>query len=242
MQKNKRLVYVDCLRGVAMWMVVYSHIVSFSMGHIQPSPLGRFFSAVMLPLFFFISGFCAYKENLTVASLGRQLLGKTRAILIPTVVMFLLFMLYSDSNPLEVVTRYDKGGYWFTWVLFQIMLIYLVFCTIASGVKQEWARWIVMASPLLLFSAFSHIVGFTSQTAVTLELVKVYGYYVYFLLGLLVRRFDSQITAVLSKTWANALLFVVAAVSYIEIGGGYLLDYQCGSNILLIPADGGLFV
>lgn len=221
--ERKRLVYVDCLRGVAMWMVVYSHIVSFAMGHIAPSPLGRFFNAVMLPLFFFISGFCAYKENLTVAGLGRQLLGKTRAILIPTVVMFLLFMLYSGANPLEVAMRYDKGGYWFTWVLFQILLIYLAVCTVASRVKHEWARWMVLASPLLMFSAFSHLVGFTSQTAVTLELVKVYGYYVYFLLGLLVRRFDSQIAAALSRGRANGLLFVAAAVSYIEIGGGICL-------------------
>jgi hypothetical protein len=204
---------------MAMWMVVYSHIVSFSMGHIEPSPLGRFFSTIMLPLFFFISGFCAYKENLTVAQLGKQLLAKTRAILLPTVVMFLLFMLYSGSNPLDVASRYDKGGYWFTWVLFQILLIYLVFCTIASRMKHEWGKWLVLASPLLLFSAFSHLVGFTSKMAVTLELVKVYGYYVYFFLGLFVRRFNIQITAVLSKSWANALLFVAAVISYIEIGG-----------------------
>lgn len=52
-----RLKYIDCLRGAAMFMVVYSHIMSFCLTDYTPSPIGAWMRAVMLPLFFFISGY-----------------------------------------------------------------------------------------------------------------------------------------------------------------------------------------
>lgn len=110
---NKRIQYIDCLRGAAMLMVVYSHVLSFMMGRLQPSPLGLYMRDIMLPLFFFISGFCAYKSNRvwSLRSFGQQVWGKTRAILIPTIIMFLLMMLYSGQNVMDVIFRYDKSGY-----------------------------------------------------------------------------------------------------------------------------------
>lgn len=96
-----------------MLMVVYSHVLSFMMGRLRPSPLGQYMRDIMLPLFFFISGFCAYKSNRewSLRSFGLQVWGKTRAILIPTIIMFLLMMLYSGQNVMNVIFRYDKSGY-----------------------------------------------------------------------------------------------------------------------------------
>lgn len=63
-----RLKYRDCLRGAAMFMVVYSHSMSFCLTGYAPSPLGAWMRAVMLPLFFFISGYVSYKAVPTVAA------------------------------------------------------------------------------------------------------------------------------------------------------------------------------
>lgn len=73
MIQYKRLQYIDCLRGAAMLIVVYSHVLSFMMGRLQPSPLGLYMRDIMLPLFFFISGFCAYKANV-LSTIGRNTL------------------------------------------------------------------------------------------------------------------------------------------------------------------------
>ncbi len=35
MKNTIRLNYIDCLRGAAMLMVVYSHVLSFMMGRLQ---------------------------------------------------------------------------------------------------------------------------------------------------------------------------------------------------------------
>lgn len=54
---NKRLEYLDCLRGIVMLMVVFSHTCGeFSLNCKDFFWLNRIFSIVMLPGFFFISG------------------------------------------------------------------------------------------------------------------------------------------------------------------------------------------
>lgn len=113
MSQTTRLPHIDALRGLAMLMVVYSHLLTFSMGGITPSLLGQLMNELMLPLFFFISGFCSFKSNfvLTLKGWGKQVVAKTQAILITTVVMFAFFMLYSQNDMLFYLFRYDKSGF-----------------------------------------------------------------------------------------------------------------------------------
>lgn len=224
----QRLKHIDCLRGVSMLMVVYSHVLSFCFGHLQPSPFGQFMQDEMLPLFFFISGYCAYKvgRKWTASSFGRNLLQKTRAILIPTIVMFMLFMLYSSQNPMEVAFQYDKSGYWFTWVLFQILLLYYVSDIIASRFENRIVKALVVSAPLVLFVPFTRIVGYNSQVATFFEWIKVNGFYFFFFSGVLVRMFATEFERLMSNRYANALLLIVAIASYNLMPGGVKRRYS----------------
>lgn len=82
MVSTRRFLYIDCLRGVAMIMVVYAHVLSFMLDGITPSPFGQYMRDIMLPLFFFISGFCAYKKDKTYdyLELFKQIKGKVKQI------------------------------------------------------------------------------------------------------------------------------------------------------------------
>ena len=54
---NKRLEYLDCLRGIVMLMVVFTHTCGhFCLNCKDFFWLNHIFSIVMLPGFFFISG------------------------------------------------------------------------------------------------------------------------------------------------------------------------------------------
>lgn len=54
---NKRLDYLDCLRGMVMLMVVFCHICgNFCLKTTDSFWLDRIFSILMLPSFFFVSG------------------------------------------------------------------------------------------------------------------------------------------------------------------------------------------
>lgn len=216
---KQRLVYIDCLRGLAMLMVVYSHVLSFSMGGLTPSPIGMWMRNVMLPLFFFISGFCIYKNSdvtrrLTIKAFCHQIWSKTKTILIPTVVMFLLYMLYCHKDILHYATVYDKGGYWFTWVLFQILAFYYIALLAAGRVRNQLAKIAVLCLPLLLFQIFSHFVGFSSETAVIFEWVKVKQFYLFFLAGWIVRKYDSRVMNALRQPAVNLSLLVATVLIF----------------------------
>lgn len=56
-----RIKYIDCMRGVTMFLVVYHH-VAYNLGIMQQdSATVDFFLSFRMPVFFFISGFIAYK-------------------------------------------------------------------------------------------------------------------------------------------------------------------------------------
>ena len=61
---NKRSEYLDCLRGIVMLMVVFSHTCGeFCLNCKDFFWLNRIFSIVMLPGFFFISGWFTTTYN-----------------------------------------------------------------------------------------------------------------------------------------------------------------------------------
>lgn len=57
---TQRLEYIDVLRGVAMLMVIFCHCTQFALGMEENAGcVASVFSAVMLSLFFFVSGIFA---------------------------------------------------------------------------------------------------------------------------------------------------------------------------------------
>lgn len=85
-----------------------------------------------MPLFFFISGFLAYKNDLFCCQSFWQLVLKKAKIQIPSTIIFFTLCVIICSpdikdafvNFVTFIQRSDKGGYWFTIVLFYMFLIY----------------------------------------------------------------------------------------------------------------------
>lgn len=60
--KSDRLGYIDCIRGLMMLMVVFHHIETFSLFQFSyETEIAKFFQLFRMPMFFFISGFLAFK-------------------------------------------------------------------------------------------------------------------------------------------------------------------------------------
>lgn len=53
---KQRLVYVDCMRGIAMLMVIFCHVEVFCFGIQEKEIIASAVSIPMLSNFFFISG------------------------------------------------------------------------------------------------------------------------------------------------------------------------------------------
>lgn len=129
METKTRLDYIDALRGFAMLLVVYHHLVVMGLrdsGYV--SPVNEVLRSFFMPLFFFISGFVSYKSGRawTLSYVSAFLLRKARKMLIPTIVMFVLCTLFFKLDIVEYLSVSFKCGYWFTWSLFCMMFIWTV--------------------------------------------------------------------------------------------------------------------
>ena len=160
--KKPRMEWLDALRGFTMIMVVANHVaqIGFEEQWKHSSSL-QFLLLFRMPLFFFISGFLAYKASQVwdLRNLGTLVLKKMRVQLIPTICFFLLAtaILKPSFWPglEESFHSPTKGGYWFTLVLLYMFLIYYPFAYLESKITSLFSKnkafWISAALIALLF-------------------------------------------------------------------------------------------
>ena len=144
---KQRLEWLDALRGFTMLMVVTNHVYGF--GFDTNTKYSMFMSVCLLfrmPLFFFISGFLAYKASFSWnwRDTSQLIAKKLRVQIVPTVVFMTAYvaivakdfwarMEYAWTSP-------TKGGYWFTMVLLEMFLVYYAVCWIASSAPSRPPR------------------------------------------------------------------------------------------------------
>ena len=133
---RKRIEWIDALRGFTMILVVFSHVETFGLDiHSNGDGINDFFRLFRMPLFFFVSGFIAYRMN-EVWDWNHykgSMLKKLKVQLIPMLFFGLLFAFTVFPYRYEVLTEKpiptffnspDKIGYWFTEVLLEMFVIY----------------------------------------------------------------------------------------------------------------------
>lgn len=112
------------MKGMTMLLVVYGHILYFGYGEKYFFNSWQFNNVLMLfrmPLFFFVSGFLLYKADFlwNFSNSWNFIKKKFRVQVIPTLFWGGLFGLFFSRSLWDMCCVYDKGGYWFTWALFE---------------------------------------------------------------------------------------------------------------------------
>ena len=235
--KKPRLGWLDALRGFTMILVVTNHVAlkSFDM-KIRWSVALQLFLLFRMPLFFFISGFLAYKANLlwNLPTLARLVGKKIRVQMIPTIVFFLFAACVIRTEP-DFLTAVDtmlhsttKGGYWFTLALLYMFIIYYLFSYLES--KLKWKSCL----PILSFFVLSMVVYETcwlprdfwwayghrpmvydSWLHVT-SLFQVMQYMPFFLYGNIVRRYWDQSQRIMDSRWFYPVIMVAVIFCTLE--------------------------
>lgn len=123
---NKRIGYIDALRGFTMILVVFSHIPISG-----DTDINQVFILFRMPLFFFISGFISFRrgQSWSGADTRFRLRSKIRTMILPATLVGLIYTLaynqvYDPVPITELFTRTTKMGYWFTFALFNMLVIY----------------------------------------------------------------------------------------------------------------------
>lgn len=189
---QKRLAYLDALRGFTMILVVFAHVEGITFKVWPPTFLNELFLLFRMPLFFFISGFIGYKADLVWDRHVWWSLSSKKLLvqLLPTMILGTIYAYgYLHVSFGEFVMSKAKLGYWFTLVLLEMYLIvYTLNLLLYKSVPHAFKRWQLGALALvsILFLSLVFILpSFTSQYSLgeLLSLHSLFEYFPYFAFG-----------------------------------------------------------
>ena len=209
---TKRIEYIDALRGFCMYLVVYAHIWGYgyhadgliSFKHI----LGNFF----LVLFFFVSGFVAYKKDVqwTGNTIVKMLRKKFVQLIIPSVVFCFLFCIY-DHHSYNPLWHVSTSWYWFTVQLFLFFLFYYLTMMVTRNTSDNTKNLSLIAVAVILYLfSFSHVLFERTQAGATLFSylgMENWRLYIFFCIGVLMREHIEVV-----KRWINNPIAMAAFI------------------------------
>lgn len=205
-----------------MFLVVLGHVLGATYGiGGYDSVLGSVLLTFRMPMFFFISGYIAYKavERWSVGFYIENMRKKAKVQIIPTIFFFSLFSLCMGGNPLSVF-EYGFGGYWFTIVLFEMFIIYYTL----SLVGRYTSRKIVDVG-LITLSVIGVIclifLRNDSRLWNVLCLENLTKYFQFFAFGILCRKYGEVFIGYMKSDRFRAviiLLFIGCLLLYFDDG------------------------
>ncbi len=200
--KEGRMRVFDAIRGLSMFLVVFGHVLGcFDLGGYD-SFLGSVILTFRMPLFFFISGFFAYRAvgDWTFGLCRRVLAQKVRAQVLCTLLFFALYdYAFGGNNPLGWID-YGFGGYWFTIVLFQMFVVYLLLNVISRIIKHTIVNITMVAIAVLcLYILILDRPNETNRVWVMLCGENLTKYFQFFVLGIFARKYFMAFGRLLSN-------------------------------------------
>lgn len=213
----KRLHYFDMLKGLAIFLVVMGHVITFCVREIDRLAVFKFIENIHMPLFFFISGWFTYKiaaNKVSVPKLGPRAL----QLLVPMVVVSSLWIWYFPHSGLQspldstfhgLWSSIWKNGYWFTPVLFMITVIYAAIVLILRHVKSIFG-WITVS--LATWAVLVVILYLP-----TFAIIDIRQLLDYFSFELLVIFFPSFMSGVIASRWRDAFLRLTSSGTVVTV-------------------------
>lgn len=235
MEKQGRLQYIDAVRGLTMSLVVLQHVNTCwgEWNAVTNSVLDQALMTFRMPLFFFVSGFLAYKasEHWSLPYFKRRILTKARVQLVPTFVFFILFALCFDKAPLGFLHK-GFGFFWFTPALFEMFCIYFPICYFLRNrpkVQDKVFIVIALAGAQPILKLLEIPVETHPIIDRTLNIHNVLYYFEFFILGHFVHKYYKSALAILKNDYLNFAAIAIFVISMLAVmqtklytGGGGL--------------------
>jgi fucose 4-O-acetylase-like acetyltransferase len=216
--KANRIEYIDALRGMAMILVVYFHIAAYGFGSYELG-YNDIIERFRMPTFFFISGWLFYKggriwNRQNITGMIRK---KFIVQIVPTVVFMLLYL--TMFNLLDISSfGSDKKGYWFTYVLFEYFVIYILAEALFNRQNSTKGEMRVLALMLILSICAFYYAKFYTRYTIELGVWKdILGFFsfvkirhiFFFWMGTFVRRHFDQFIRLTNNRYITAILIVL---------------------------------
>lgn len=225
--RNNRLKYIDALRGITMLLVVYYHVEVFSFGE-RDSLINSLFISFRMPLFFFISGFIAYKGVVWDGDYFFKMLKKKFLVqIIPTMFFCVLYYCVCQSENFLIFMEKGPRFYWFTITLFYMFLVYYIIMFLTRKcVKVRVLALCTMSIIGLVVYAGIWLELFSVEKYTFLFIGYLAYYFEFFVFGLLCKKYYSKFEHVISSNNVKAVLILLFTLSYIVLWNETFIEYN----------------
>jgi len=228
---KKRMEWLDAMRGFTMILVVAYHVAKS--GFVESEKISAslpFLVLFRMPLFFFVSGFLAYKAKWvwTTSSFLQLTWKKVKIQVLPTFIFLCICLALRSKLPFadglsKSLSDVTKGGYWFTWSLLQMFLIYYVFASIAQKIGK-YGDWLMVFLWVLSLGAYEslylsqHLGKWYSNDFMNYSsLTMTFKYLNFFVIGNIAHRHWDKVQQLFDNKWFSTILITVALICSLEL-------------------------
>ena len=211
-QKKKRLRYIDAMRGLAILLVVFSHVTNayVKMPITNESFAGVYYMMTMfrMPLFFFVSGFFAFRaaERWTGSMVRRVMTKKFQAQIVGLGVFCFIYGACMKGWDFRFI--WTSNPYWFTISLFEMFCLYLAVALIVRKTGRVWPLWALLCIAIISPFIFNYLTDGVKmpEWVVGLQTWHTLNYWPYFMLGIFARRYESATWRIVDNQYFKALM------------------------------------
>lgn len=219
---RQRIEYIDALRGFTMLLVVFAHVETVGFfGFSYSTFMGQLFQSFRMPLFFFISGYIAYKSDLVwdLHTYGTSTLKKLKVQLIPTAVFGMLYTYPFIHSSFKVfISMPEKFGYWFTIALLEMFLVYYTInylCHFTKHARRNAVLGTIAVAALFVvlrfpFKTIDSLKRFGDITS----LHYTFAYFQYFVFGNIAAMFKDETERFLNNKYVIAAVLLLFGVVF----------------------------
>ena len=227
-QKQERMEWLDAMRGFTMLMVVAYHVSLVSFGETPKTSAAMSLLVLFrMPLFFFVSGFVAYKASFqwSLRNTAGLLWKKIQIQIVPTVIFLIAYLVIRRGNfETEFIKALEspyKYGYWFTLTLLYVFICYYTLSLLLRRVKCQNVIWIIIWIASIAVYATAYMPKYFTYPKdyfwKTSSLIQLVIYFQFFLCGNLVRRYWTEVQRVFESKWFFPILAILAFVCCADI-------------------------
>ena len=228
-----RMKNIDCLKGIAILLVVLGHSIQYLYGN-EVAFHNRLFNYIYsfhMPLFMFISGFVSYKIYVSWDNIKKRAYQLLPPFFICPLIASLLFEGKFEINSFLRLLKNPDSGLWFLYVLFIIStyftIVRLTTQRIGRGISendittQKWQTIILLVSGLFLFFACSIVsIKLSNNEDINFDcgtpLIALHS--VFYMSGLITKIYYERFIDLLKKSWMFLMIIWFLLASFWEFG------------------------
>lgn len=196
---GERIGYLDAMKCLGTILVIEGHVRGYGMNlGAYDSLSGLMLYSFNMPMFFFVSGFLAYKaQRYSAKKIFKQSVRKFINLVIPAFLFVLYWALLNQDNPLDLLVN-GVGRYWFTITLWECFLIYYV---VLLGVRNSLMRDILLM--VIALVGMTSLCLYGEYGPKLIDMNRLTKYFPYFVIGVFAMKYKELYKRIVSSEWLN---------------------------------------